>query len=578
MENSTNSKIKRRTFIRDSALVTGGLSILPFLSACDDDWYAGPPFGKNGFNEGVASFDPASDRVIIWTRYNPSRKEDKRVVLHWEMSTDPSFHHIVKQGYLDALPVNDHTASVDVTGLSPNTKYYYRFSHRGSKNKSVVGETKTLAAGAEVSQVALAVVSCSNYQSGLFNVYGAVAESEADVVVHLGDYIYEYGAGEYGSNPDTVSLDRVHKPATETITLSDYRTRYKQYRRDPQLQLAHQKKPFICVWDDHELANDAYEDGAENHDASEGDFTARKIAARKAWFEYLPARTDGSVEIYRSFKFGNLVDLIMLDTRLAGRDKQLSYTDYFSSTGFNIPAFVNDWQNPNRTILGATQRNWLAGKLATSSATWQVLGNQVLMAKVFVPAELLSLIAQITTVGATPEILAAYNQLVTELVSIKVRILQGDPSVTAQERARVDTVLPYNLDSWDGYPVEREFVFAAASGKQLVSIAGDTHNAWYSDLKDFGGARKGEEFACPSVSSPGFEGVFGTDPAVIGGFEQSTTLLVNDVNYLDASRRGYVLVTFTANDVVGEYRFVNTILVEDTSTVTGFSTQGVLVE
>ncbi len=578
MENRTLPQIKRRDFIKDSALMAGGLAILPILNSCNDDLQPGPPQGENGFNEGIASFDPGTDSVILWTRYNPSRKDQHDPIVFWEVFDDPGCGHVIQRGSLAALAVNDYTVSIKVKGLSPSNVYYYRFRNKSAKIKSAIGKTKTLPSGAGVSSVALAVVSCSNFQSGLFNVYGAVAESEADVVVHLGDYIYEYGKDEYGSNGDTVALGRVHKPSTEIVTLQDYRKRYKQYRQDSQLQLAHQMKPFICVWDDHELANDAFKDGAENHQASEGDFELRKMAAQKAWYEYLPADISNEREIYRSFQFGNLVNLIMLDTRLAGRDKQLSYSNYFSEDGsFNTGAFLTDWQNPSRTILGHTQRSWLAGQLASSGAEWQVLGSQVLMGKMFVPAELLTLIAQLTSSGATPELLAAYNQAVTELSTIKIRILQGDPALTPAEVARVKTVLPYNLDAWDGYPVEREFVFGFAQGKKLVSIAGDTHNAWYSDLKNSQGKVEGEEFATPSVSSPGFESVFGTSAEIIGGFEQSTTLLIDDLKYLDASRRGYILVEFGPGAVACEWRFVNTIAIEDTSTVVGFSTQGVSV-
>ncbi|WP_201783372.1 alkaline phosphatase D family protein [Hymenobacter sp. AT01-02] len=434
----------------------------------------------------------------------------------------------------------------------------------------MTGETRTLPAAGQASRVTLAVVSCANYQAGLFNVYGAVAESAADVVVHLGDYIYEYGQGQYGTSSLTTSLNRAHQPATEILSLSDYRTRYRQYRSDPQLQRAHQLKPFICIWDDHELTNDAYKEGAQNHQpATEGDFLQRKQIATQVWREYLPARVANKEKIYRSFDFGGLLNLLMLDTRLAGRDKQLSLGDYYSSTGtFNAVAFGAAWQNPGRSILGAEQRNWLTSQLASSGARWQVLGSQVLMAKMYIPVELLVLVAQLAN-SPTPAVLAQYATIATQLATIKTRLLAGDPTVTAAERARVETVLPYNLDAWDGYPAEREVVLNAAAGKKLISLAGDTHNAWYSDLTTVGKRRAGAEFACSSVSSPGFETLLGGDKAAIQGFEQANQLLIDDLQYLDASQRGFLEVEFSTSQAVARWKYIASLAVESTATTLG---------
>jgi alkaline phosphatase D len=465
---------------------------------------------------------------------------------------------------------SDNTINVDVSNLNSNTKYYYRFRNERTQAVSITGETKTLPATGEANEVKLAIMSCANFQAGLFNVYCAVAESDVDVVVHLGDYIYEYEAGGYGTNDLTASLGREHVPAGEIIEIDEYRARYRQYRGDEQLQKAHQLKPFICVWDDHEITNDAYTDGAENHDPSEGDYETRKMNAIQVWHEYLPARVSDNTKIYRSFDMAGIVNLMMLDTRIIGRNKQLDYADYFTLNGFDQNSFLADWQDANRTILGSEQLNWLTSQLAGSSAKWQVLGNQVLMGKYYIPTELLEVTAQIAATGsATPELLAQYNTLVTELVTIKSRILQGDPTVTAEEQARVETVLPYNLDAWDGYPVEREVVFAAAAGKKLISLAGDTHNAWYAQLSDNNKNKVGAEFATASVSSPGFEGIFGDDPTVIAGFEQSNQLLIDDLSYADAKNRGYVEVTFNDSNAEADYRYINTLATVDPTTTSG---------
>jgi alkaline phosphatase D len=525
-------------------------------------------FDGQGFNEGVASFDPTQDKVIFWTRYTPAKQETGKLTILLDVAKDKDFKSLLVSQSVQVDSNSDNTVHVDVSNLTSNTKYYYRFRSEITQAVSVTGETKTLPAAGQTSEVKMAVVSCANFQAGLFNVYGAVAESDADFVVHLGDYIYEYQAGGYGTNPTTANLNRTHKPAGEILKIEDYRERYRQYRSDEQLQKAHQLKPFICVWDDHEIANDAYKDGAENHQASEGDFQTRKLSAIQAWHEYLPARVTDNAKIYRNFEIAGLVNLVMLDTRIIGRDKQLSYTDFLTPTGINANAFLAAWQNPQRTILGQEQKSWLSTKLSGSAAKWQVLGNQVLMGKMYMPAELLLLVAQIAGGSTNPALLTQFNTVITQLVVIKTRLLQGDPSLSTADKARVETVLPYNLDSWDGYPVEREAVYAAANGKKLVSLAGDTHNAWFSDLTDVNGRKAGVEFATASVSSPGFEAIFGSDPATVTGFQQAIALLVNDLQYLDAAQRGYVMASFTATQAKSEWRYVNIIATKNTVTVT----------
>lgn len=563
--------IGRRKFVRNSVLVSGSVALLPsLLSACKDNEPDIVYAGDFGFREGVASFDPSATSIILWTRYTHATNEPDEATVHWEIASTTTFSPLVASGTVVAAAAADYTVAVTVSGLTANQHYYYRFRTEQTQATSLTGETRTLPMGAQAGSIKLAVVSCANFQAGLFNVYGAVAASDADAVVHLGDYIYEYGAGQYGTNASTAALNRVHQPATEILSLNDYRLRYRQYRADKQLQRAHQLKPFICIWDDHEYTNDAYTSGAENHQpATEGAFEDRKRAANQAWFEYLPARVVDKTKIYRSFEFGNLVNLLMLDTRIVGRDKQLSLNDYFSSTGtFNTAAFGAAWQNPTRSMLGSEQRTWLANALGSSSTKWQVLGSQVLMGKMYIPVELLALVGQLAA-GPTPALLAQYSAQATQLSVIKTRILNKDPTVTAAERARVETVLPYNLDAWDGYPAEREKLYAAAGTKKLISLAGDTHNAWHNDLRDATGRRVGAEFACSSVSSPGFEALLAGNAAAIQGFEQSNQLLIDDLQYLDASRRGYILATFTATNASAEYRYVGALDVENSATTTG---------
>jgi len=176
-----------------------------------------------------------------------------------------------------------------------------------------------------------------------------------------------------------------------------------------------------------------------------------------------------------------------------------------------------------------------------------------------VPAELLIGIGAVASGNATPEVFQQLLQTMTELSALKARAIQNDPALTPEELARINTVIPYNLDAWDGYPVEREKLFAVFKDKNTAVLAGDTHNAWNSDLIDASGNKIGEEFACPSVTSPGFEGLFGDDPATISAIEQAFVLLIDNLKYFDASRRGFVMAEFTQGSATANYRFIDTI-------------------
>lgn len=310
------------------------------------------------FLHGVASGDPLPDAVILWTRITP-HDESQAVELLWEVSTDSAFRELVASGSITTDKDKDFTAKVDATGLEAGALYYYRF--RAGELSSAIGRTRTAKAGS-VDRLRFGVASCSSYAHGYFHGYRSLSERlDLDAIIHLGDYIYEYGSGEYGKV-------REYEPAHEILTLSDYRTRYAQYRRDADLQAVHQQLPLIAVWDDHEVANNAWTDGAENHTpGKEGDFSARKRAAFQAYAEWMPMREQQAGRCYRSFAFGDLVDLIMLDTRNSGRAMQLAKaTD---------PALAD----PARTLLGHEQESWLGEQLQKSRAQWRVLGQQVMV-------------------------------------------------------------------------------------------------------------------------------------------------------------------------------------------------------
>ncbi|MGP4843951.1 alkaline phosphatase D family protein [Marinobacter sp. 1Y8] len=543
-------RLSRRDFLKASALSMGAVAISTGLAGClsssdDDERIA-------SFTHGVASGDPLQDGVMLWTRIVP--EDANPVTIDWEVATDSGFANLTHNGSTQAGADHDFIVKVDVRNLAPGQTVYFRF--RAAGKTSPTGTTRTLPTG-DVSEVSFAVMSCANYPAGYFHVYAEAAKEEKlDAVIHLGDYIYEYGSGGYATE-DAEALGRT-LPAdnnTELLTLADYRKRYALYRNDADLQTLHAAAPFISVWDDHEVANDAWREGAENHNADEGDYTARKLGALQAYFEWMPIRpvTEGNESIiYRSFDYGNLVSLHMMDTRIIGRDEQLSYVNYLTGSGIDSARFTADLTDANRTMLGAEQLGWVQNAMGGSRATWQVLGQQVLMGRINLPAELLA-----GFLNPSPAILASFQ----ELAVLKGRYLQGDPTLTATEIARIETVLPYNLDAWDGYFYERETLLetARATNKNLVVLAGDTHNAWASDLKTMSGDQVGVEFATSSVGSPGLEEYLALPEDQIAGAEQALALLVDDLKYVNVNQRGYMMVTFTPTEARADWRFVSTI-------------------
>ncbi|WP_299622802.1 alkaline phosphatase D family protein [uncultured Tenacibaculum sp.] len=542
------TNLKRRSFLKNSLLVTSGLIFAPNFISCDSDpdVITDPipsDTTEKNFDLGVASFDPTNSQVIIWTRYSTTNPTAKLI---WQLAKDKEFTELVRQGEVETDASRDFTVAIEVKDLDENLKLYYRFVNVNDKATSPIGETLTF--GANTAEIKLAVASCSNHAYGYFNVYEAINQSDADVVVHLGDYIYEYGEDTYGSfrDPD---------PIGEIISLDDYRKRYRLYRSDAQLKELHQKKPFICVWDDHEVTNDAYIDGAENHQDNEGDYQERKKSALQAYSEYLPNTTnltDNSI-IYRKLQLGNLIDLVMLDTRIVGRDKQLEYANYTNASGFDAVAFQQAWLDPSRTLLGAQQKAWFKSEIEASSSAWQIIGQQVLMGKMLIPAELITLFG-------SPQFQVALG----ELVQIKTRLLQNDTTLTAEEITRVKTVIPYNLDAWDGYYAEREEILETFRDKKVVVLAGDTHNAWQSNLMTATGEKVGDELATSSVSSPGFESFVGPQGAVqLGGALQ---LLIDDLNFANLVDRGFMKLTVTSGAVKTDWTYVDTV------TETTFST------
>ncbi|SFN15499.1 alkaline phosphatase [Variovorax sp. OV329] len=533
----------RRGFIRGAVLyamfVGTGVSTTGCGGGGGGDDGAGPPAGgSETFQHGVASGDPLSDRVILWTRVTVA--SPGALSLKWEVASDANFGAIVARGDAATSPDQDYTVKIDVTGLQPASTYFYRF-FLGAQ-ASPTGRTKTLPVGS-LSQLRLAVLSCSNFPAGYFNVYAEVAKrDDIDAALHLGDYIYEYGVIGYASQL-AFAIDRESQPSHEILTLEDYRRRHAQYRSDADLRAMHAKVPVIAVWDDHDLADNAWSGGAANHDeGSEGSFVARRAAAVQAYHEWLPIRLPDPADplkIYRSFDFGNLASLHMLDTRLIGRDQQVTLDQYLSGLA----------DGPTRQLLGTTQLDWLRARMATSGATWQVLGQQVLMARMHVPLSVASSIS--------PETLAEYTLALSTPEALRS---DSQRALLAQRRA------PYNLDAWDGYPAARDAVLAAArsQSKNLISLAGDTHNMWGANLTDASGQRVGVEFAAPSVSSPGFETRL---PLISNSLLADAFLkMVPDLRFAETSKRGYLVLTLTPSEARGDWIEVSTVFSHSYST------------
>ncbi|HCM1363180.1 TPA: alkaline phosphatase D family protein [Vibrio parahaemolyticus] len=499
------------------------------------------------FEHGVASGDPTQTQVIIWTRVTIAASY---VDVSWQVASDMEFSNVVQSGVFTTDTGRDFTVKVDVQNLNANSQYYYRFIV--GEMMSEVGQTQTLPEDG-VEKASMAVVSCANYPAGYFHVYREILnqheQSPFDVVLHLGDYIYEYGAGGYASE-DAAALGREPSKGTECITLDDYRKRYAQYRQDADLQALHAKLPMIAVWDDHELANDTWKNGAENHQDDEGSFIDRRAAAAAAWTEWLPVRenTFSNMLIYRQFSFGNLVNLMMLDTRLVGRDKPLDYFSLSAPTMEAIGGLVVQSRSADRELLGTEQLAWLMNEFNTHDAKWNVLGQQVLMSRMELPSSVMTAMFQLftSTEEKKTEALLAVNTAITGYLA--------DPSADPIS-------LPYNLDAWDGYYVEREKVYqlAKASSGNFVCLAGDTHNAWASELKDVSNNPIGVEFATSSVSSPGLEEYLALDPVAIAQMEYTLPHLVSELKWADIKQRGFMRVTFTAEAAQSTWYLVSTI-------------------
>ena len=482
------------------------------------------------FRHGVASGDPLPDTVILWTRVTPSEdafpgsSAGEDVLLCWEIATDEAFTRITASGETTATVATDHTVHIDPWGLEPDTEYFYRFSvfsggHTGAV--SPVGRTHTAPAfTAAVESMNIAVASCANWESGYFAAYRDMAArgraGELDLVVFLGDYIYEYGPGEYsGFGPF-----RLVEPAHEILTLADYRMRYGQYRTDLDLQAAHAALPWVVVWDDHETADNSWRDGAENHQpAAEGDWLTRRDAAMQAYFEWLPIRATSPSQqghIYRSFSYGDLVELTIMDLRTY-RDSEAAP---FDLAGYN---------DPGRTMLGSEQARWLAGRIRASTATWNVLGPSVM----FSPMNLLTL-QQDERTRPVADFLAEH----------------GTGS------AQGVTGVPLNSDQWDGYGADRAALLEllAEKGSNVLMLTGDIHTEWAHEISH-GGRVIGAELVGSSVSAPNIDEMIGAPKEnAVSHLAESYLLAANPhLRHVELDHHGYAVARISPDRVRFEF-------------------------
>ncbi len=512
------------------------------------------------FYHGVASGDPLEDAVIIWTKVTPGEGELPINVTYY-VATDTSFLNITKTGTIQTDISKDYTVKIDVTGLTAGTTYYYYFEALGAN--SIVGKTKTTAATSD--NLKFAIISCANYEGGYFNAFGRIAErKDIDAVVHLGDYIYEYAPGKY-KNVSLLDASRSVLPTNEIVTEADYRTRYSLYRLDSNLRVAHQQHPFISIWDDHESANDSYVTGAENHDTlTQGLWTTRKNIAKKVYYEWMPIRDNKEDKLYRSISYGNLAELILLDTRLEGREKP--------------PVHFDTPDVPARKIISQTQFDWFIDKMKNSKAKWKVIGNQVLFSTFNVG------FGAVNSLGAP------------------------DPTSISSIRTAEDAF----IDNWESYPTQRNAVIDSIKKndiKNVVFVTGDSHCSWAFDvtknavlypvaqagnipLKNPYNSLTGDgyndttglgsyavEFGTPSIASQNFDEL-GYSTAVIDGFEfglNNYLPALGNVNYnphlayTNLRAHGYIILDLKSDSAQSDYFYVPNVITKNTTEALGQS-------
>lgn len=454
-QESLGKNMDRRNFIQGASKLAGlslGLAIAQSMGGIEVN--AAPKFSDYPFTLGVASGDPLSDSVVLWTRLAPDPLNGggmppEAVPVKWEIANDENFRKIVQQGKEIARPELGHSVHVEVSGLKPDRVYFFRFKSGGEVSQT--GRTKTLPLpGSRVSSLSFAFASCQQYEHGYYTPYKHMAKEDLDLVFHLGDYIYEYGPNEYVASTGNV---RVHN-SPEIITLEDYRNRYGLYKSDVDLKAAHAAFPWVVTWDDHEVENN-YANLIPEKGQSVEAFIKRRAAAYQAYYEHMPLRISSlpkgaDMRLYRGFSYGDLASFFVLDSR--------QYRDDQANNDTSSPQ-TPESLDPKRTLLGPEQEQWLTENLSNSTTKWNVLPQQIFF---------------------------------------------------AQRNYGTPTAPKYSMDSWDGYPAARDRLIDVVKSKDLnnlVVLTGDVHASWASNLKtDFNDPNSktfGVEFVGTSISSGG---------------------------------------------------------------------------
>ncbi|MFJ3660502.1 alkaline phosphatase D family protein [Streptomyces sp. NPDC090119] len=473
------------------------------------------------FRHGVASGDPLPDGVLLWTRVTPVPEAlpgsgvGPDTEVGWVVARDKAFTSVVATGSTTAAAATDHTVKADIRGLQPGTDYWFRFTSGGAE--SPVARTRTApAADAAVPGLRFGVVSCANWEAGHFSPYRHLAaRGDLDAWLHLGDYIYEYGTGEYGTRGTVV---RPHSPAHEILTLADYRVRHATYKTDPDLQALHLAAPVVAIWDDHEFADNAWSGGAANHtEGAEGAWAARQAAAKQAYFEWMPVRPALAGTTYRRLRFGKLADLSLLDLR-----------SFRSQQAATASGAVDD---PDRTLTGRAQLDWLKAGLKASDTKWRLVGNSVMISPF--------------AVGA----------LSADLLRPLAKLL-GLP----QEGIAVNT------DQWDGYTDDRRELLAHLKANAIgntVFLTGDIHMAWANDVPYDAGtyplsASAATEFVVTSLTSDNLDDIVKVPEGSVSAVAAPVIQAANrHVHWVDTDRHGYGVLDITAERAQMDYYVIS---------------------
>lgn len=528
-------KISRRT-----ALL--GVSSTVLLPACSS--LEGQTEGPAGrvFAHGVASGDPDASSVVLWTRVSGYTGP---VGVDWQVSPNADFSRIESRGSFTTSAARDYTVKVVADGLRAGQRYYYRFSIGAVE--SATGQTLTLPTG-RVDELTLAVASCSNYQFGFFNVYEAIAEDDdVDIVVHLGDYLYEYDIDTYGG-PIGQRIGRSHEPAHEMVSLTDYRQRHAQYKTDPGSQAMLARHPLVATWDDHESTNNPWSGGAQNHQPDEGSWEARREASLQAYYEWMPVRDPqpgGSrAKLWRHYAYGNLASIITLESRHTGRSEQINIGDYRDELTDAAAAqtfYDNVVGDPERRMLSAELETFVGDSLRASvdaERPWRIIANQTILARVVAPQL------------STDPVFAAARETMNDSALRLLDMLSGFG----------DLQLAGNMDAWDGYPAARQRLYAlaeAAGARDLLVITGDTHTFWQNRLFDTQGRRFGIELGTSAITSP--RGFYELGDEATRRFDELTAANNESVDWVDGSSRGYIRLRLGRRRAVADYIGVSDI-------------------